>query len=296
MHTRREAIRLLAVAGGAALMGASEQPAGIHTRPIPRSGESLPVIGLGTWQTFDVSPSTAVEEVLATFGRRGGKLVDTSPMYGRSEGVVGDLSEGLGLRSSLFIATKVWTTGEESGRAQMEGSLRALRTSRVDLMQVHNLVDVATHLPVLRDRKRAGRTRYIGITHYEESAYAEVERVLRRERVDFLQINYSLSEQAAATRLLPLTCELGVAVIANRPFAGGDLFRSVRNKPLPPWSAEFDCQSWAQFFLKWIVSDSRITCAIPATSKVSYLEDNMRAGFGRLPNEAMRRRMSQVLS
>lgn len=254
----------------------------MQTKPIPSTNEAIPVIGLGTWQTFDVSDSKPLEEVLRAFVAAGGKLIDSSPMYGRSERVAGDLATKLNLHSSLFIATKVWTRGKAAGIAQMENSMRELETRRIDLMQVHNLVDVNTHLVTLRDWKRAGKIRYIGITHYTAGAYSEVESILKREPVDFLQINYSLAEPEAEQRLLPLAAEKRLAVIANRPFASGGLFAEVRNKPLPSWAAEIECQSWAQVFLKWIVSHPAITCAIPATSKLKHLEDNVRAGFGRL--------------
>jgi diketogulonate reductase-like aldo/keto reductase len=266
------------------------------TRAIPSSGELLPLIGLGTWQTFDVDASDEgpQRDVMAAFVRLGGKVVDSSPMYGRSEEVVGDVATKLRVRPSLFLATKVWTTGRDAGVAQMTRSSEKLRSPRIDLMQVHNLVDTDTHLATLRRWRQEGRVRYIGITHYERSAYADVERILRREKIDFLQINYNIAEPEAAERLLPLAHDRGVAVIANRPFGGGELFRRFGRTPVPQWAADFDCHSWAQFFLKWIVSDRNVNCAIPATSKVDYLTDNMAAGYGRLPDAATRRRMREL--
>ncbi len=262
-------------------------------RSIPSSGEKLPVIGLGTWQTFDVGASAAerapLEEVLRSFVKLGGKLVDSSPMYGRAEAVLGELAAKLEL--PLFLATKIWTTGREAGIESMQRSLDLLRTKRLDLMQVHNLVDLPTHLPTLRAWKEEGKLRYLGITHYTAGSHAEVARVLANEPIDFVQINYSLMEREAEERVLPLAQERGVAVIINRPFGGGGLFPRVRAQPLPEWAAEFGCKSWAQFFLKWIVAHPAVTCAIPATSNPRHLADNMTAGTGPLPNEQMRARM-----
>ena len=207
-------------------------------RPIPHSGESLPVVGLGTWQTFDAATDAARaphREVLAEFSRLGGRVIDSSPMYGRAESVVGDLAAELGIQKQLFIATKVWTSGRDAGIRQMEESFRRLRVSRIDLMQVHNLVDWQTHLQTLRAWKAQGRIRYIGVTHYTESAYGELERVVQKEELDFVQLNYSIAERAAERRMLPLAAERGLAVLANRPLAEGGLFKKVRGRPLPPW-------------------------------------------------------------
>jgi diketogulonate reductase-like aldo/keto reductase len=265
------------------------------TRAIPSSGEKIPVIGLGTWQTFDVdlAPDTRKQlgEVLSLLVKLGGRVIDSSPMYGRSEQVIGELAGALGLQEKLFLATKVWTRGKQAGIESMERSMARLQSKRIDLMQVHNLVDVATHLATMREWKEQGRLRYIGITHYNASAFAEVEKVLRSEKVDFLQINYSIMEREAEQRILPLAQDRQVAVIINRPLGGGDLFGRVRAKPLPEWAAEFDCRSWAQFLLKWIAAHPAVTCVIPATDKAPHLEDNLQAGLGRLPNEKMRRRM-----
>jgi diketogulonate reductase-like aldo/keto reductase len=269
-------------------------------RAIPSSGEKIPVIGLGSWQVFDVGPDAAqrqpLEEVLSRFVALGGRVVDSSPMYGRAEQVIGDIAIKLSLHASLFMATKVWTTGKEEGIASMERSLAKLQTKTIDLMQVHNLVDVRTHLATLRAWKEQGRTRYLGITHYNSSAYSEVAKLLRTEKVDFLQINYSLGEREAEKEILPLAQERGVAVLINRPFGGGDLFSRVRQRPLPDWAAEFDCHSWVQFLLKWIIAHPAVTCAIPATGNVRHLEENMEAGLGRLPDVKLRSRMVDAIA
>ena len=301
--TRREAIRTI-IGGGAALLAARSHAVNdkieLIQRKIPSTGESLPVIGLGTWQAFDVGDSpnerAPLEEVMRAFVRLGGRLIDSSPMYGRAEKVVGDLATKLNLHDQLFLATKVWTTGRAAGITSMERSLDLLKAKKVDLMQVHNLVDVETHLATLREWKQQGRVRYIGITHYTAGAQAEVARVLERETVDFVQINYSLMEREAEQRVLPIAQERGVAVIVNRPLGGGGLFSRVRGKPLPDYPAEFDCTSWAQFFLKWIIANPAVTCAIPATNKVAHLDDNMRGGIGRLPNESLRKRMIETVA
>src|SRR5436309_6069616 len=307
--TRREAAKVI---GGAAAglflpitpRAANESSSAMLTRSIPSSGEKLPVIGLGTWQAFDVDLTAdsrrQLEEVLSLFVKFGGRVIDSSPMYGRAEAVIGDLTASLRLRDSLvadfFLATKVWTRGKESGIKSMERSMALLRTKRIDLMQVHNLVDVHTHLATLREWKEQGRIRYVGITHHEAGAFGEMEKLMRSEKLDFVQINYSLMEPEAEQSLLPLARERGIAVLANRPFGAGDLFDKVRSKPLPDWASEFDCRSWAQFFLKWIVANPAVTCAIPATDKARHLEDNMQGGIGRLPDAKMRRRMIELIA
>jgi diketogulonate reductase-like aldo/keto reductase len=292
--TRRDSLRL--VAGGLALgavSAAAEEKAGaMLSRAIPSTGEKLPVIGMGTWQTFDVADPTPLEEVLRTFVELGGRLIDSSPMYGRSEKVTGDLAAKLNLRDRLFVATKVWTSGRAQGIAQMEDSMKKLRSRPIDLMQVHNLVDVTTHLDTLRGWKKDGIIRYLGITHYTASQHDAVAKLVGAEVLDFLQINYSTGERQAEDKLLPLAKDLGVAVIVNRPFAGGELFKRLREKPLPAWSKEIGCESWAQLMLKFVVSHPAVTCAIPATSKVAHLRDNMRAGHGEMPDEAMRKQIA----
>jgi aryl-alcohol dehydrogenase-like predicted oxidoreductase len=230
--------------------------------------------------------------VLNSFVRGGGKVVDSSPMYGTSEEVVGDLAGELDLRPSLFVATKVWTSGRQRGIDQMNASMRKLRADPIDLMQVHNLLDVTPHLETLRAWKAEGRVRYLGVTHYTASSYDAVAAVLERERLDFVQINYSIGEREAERKLLPLARERGVAVIANRPFAGGDLFRRLRARPLPEYATEIGCTSWAQLMLKFIISHPAVTVAIPGTSKVEHLRDNLKAGEGPFPDERMRARIA----
>jgi diketogulonate reductase-like aldo/keto reductase len=285
------ACALLAVRAG------RSQDQKIMTRGIPATGEQLPAIGLGTWQAFDVGASAAarapLREVIARFEKAGGKVIDSSSMYGSAESVAGDLVAELGLRDKLFIATKMWTRGRAEGIREMETSFRRLRVKQMDLMQVHNLLDVDVHTKTLLDWKAQGRIRYMGITHYTASAHAEVERQLKKQKYDFLQINYSLAERDSEKRLLPFCAENKIAVIANRPFAEGAMFRRVRGKPLPPWAAQAGIASWAQFFLKWIVGHPAVTCAIPGTGKPEHIADNVAAGFGTLPDAALRKRMAE---
>jgi diketogulonate reductase-like aldo/keto reductase len=305
--TRRRAVRLIgASAAGLCLpvrasrAQAKAESLAMLARAIPSSGEKVPVIGLGTWQAFDVDLTSdnrrQLGDVLSLFVKLSGRVMDTSPMYSRAEDVIGELTTTLGIQDKIFLATKVWTRGKENGVKSMERSMALLRAKRIDLMQVHNLVDVQTQLATLREWKAQGRIRYLGITHYEAGAFADVERIIRSEKLDFVQINYSLMEREAEERLLPLAQERGIAVIVNRPFGGGDLFNQTRSKPLPDWAAEFDCHSWAQFFLKWIVTNPAVTCAIPATNKPRHLEDNMGGGIGRLPDAKMRQRMVELAS
>lgn len=263
-------------------------------RAIPKTGERIPAIGLGTWQTFDVSSASEkaqVAEVLRLFVEHGGRVVDSSPMYGASEEVVGETAARTGVVEKLFVATKVWTSGRESGIRQMEDSLRKLRVHKLDLMQVHNLVDTETHLATLREWKKQGRVRYLGLTHYTESALPALERAMRASSVDFVQFNYSLAERGAEARMLPAAADTGTAVIINRPFAGAGLFSRVRGKALPAFAAEFGIRSWAQYFLKFILSHPAVTCAIPATSDPKHLVDNMAAGSGPMPDAKTRQRM-----
>jgi len=294
MDPRRRALLGILAAGALVKPAQAEAPL---TRPIPSSGEPLPVIGLGTWQTFDVGNDAAarapLREVLKLLDRN---MVDSSPMYGTSESVAGDLIAELGIRNRLFVATKVWASGGAEGIRQMEISFRRLRVDRMDLMQVHNLVDVGTHTKTLKTWKAEGRVRYIGITHYTSSAYPEVERWLRTGDYDFVQINYSLDEREAEKRILDLARDRRVAVIVNRPFAGSSLFRRVRGTALPEWAKEeLGVESWAQYFLKWIVGHPAVTCAIPGTRKPEHMRDNLAAGVGRLPDAALRERMARYI-
>jgi diketogulonate reductase-like aldo/keto reductase len=305
--TRREATRLIGASAAGLFLSvrasraqAKAESTAMLTRAIPSSGEKLPVIGLGTWQAFDVDLTSdnrrQLGDVLSLFVKLGGRVIDTSPMYGRAEDVIGELTTALGIQDKIFLATKVWTSGKENGIKSMERSMALLRAKRIDLMQVHNLVDVQTQLATLREWKAQRRIRYLGITHYEAGAFADVEKIMRSEKLDFVQINYSLMEREAEERLLPLAQERGVAVIVNRPFGGGDLFSRTRSKLLPDWAAEFDCRSWAQFFLKWIVANPAVTCAIPATDKSRHLEENIQGGIGALPDAKTRQRMVELVS
>ncbi len=301
--SRRDILKLSAAAGCAGLLPrwaiSAEDSTTMLKRRIPSSGEELPALGLGTSQVFDVGTATAerapLREVLRILVESGASVVDSSPMYGRSEGVVGDLTADMKMQNKIFYATKVWTRGKEEGIRQMEQSLARFQVDRIDLMQVHNLTDTATHLATLRDWKEAGRIRYLGVTHYQSGAYDDLMRVIRNERLDFVQFNYSPLEAEAEEALLPLAADEGVAVIANEPFDSGRAFSLTRGKPLPPWAADFDCASWAQFFLKYILGHPAVTCAIPGTSDPEHARDNLQAGFGRLPDEKTRVRMRAYL-
>lgn len=251
-------------------------------------------MGLGTWQTFDVGPGDLgpIRDVYARFLERGGRVVDTSPMYGRAEGVIGAFRGECADDRRPFLATKVWTSGADAGVSQMNVSFERLRTTQIDLMQVHNLVDFAAHLPTLRAWKSEGRIRYIGVTHYQSSAFDRLQAAIREPGVDFVQLNYSIGDREAEAKLLPMAADRGIAVIVNQPFGGGSLFGRVRSTPLPAWAAECGCKSWAQVFLKYILGHPAVTCVIPATSKVRHLDDNLEAGTGVLPDAKLRLRMS----
>lgn len=303
--TRR---RFLAGAAGLAALGAGGAGGAgtaMATRPIPRSGERLPVIGLGTWRTFDVGPSEAERapclEVLRRFLAGGGRVVDSSPMYGEVETVVGDLLATLRAEGARppdrrpFLATKVWTQGRAAGEAQMRESLRRLRVETLDLMQVHNLLDWREHLPVMRAWKARGTFRYLGVTHYATGAFGELEALLRGEHLDFVQLPYSAGRREAEARLLPAAAETGTAVLVMRPFEEGDLFRAVKGRPLPPWAGELGATTWSEVFLKFILSHPAVTAVIPATANPRHLDENLRAGRGPLPDAALRRRMAQDL-
>lgn len=330
--SRREALRLLAVVGtggtfgGPLLVGSPASASGdtnepasgvlsgrtavddpdgrasqddaMRRREIPSSGEMLPVVGLGTWQQFDVGPSEDARAPLKAVLRRmvqlGGSVVDSSPMYGRAERVIGALSAELGLTDEIFAATKVWTRGKQDGIAQMKASMEKMRHRPMDLMQVHNLIDWQAHLKTLRDWKAEGRVRYVGVTHYRTGAFDELSRVIRTTDIDFVQLPYSIQTRRADERLLPLAADNGVAVIVNRPYEGGALFGAVEGRALPSWAQSF-ADSWGQFFLKFILARPEVTCVIPGTSDPEHCRDNMRAGYGPLPDEATRRRMVQHL-
>lgn len=266
------------------------------TRPIPRGGETLPVIGLGTWPMFDVGPEervrAPVREVVRTLVEGGGRVIDSSPMYGRAEAVAGALVEELGAREKAFLATKVWTSGRERGIAEMHRSAERLRTRTIDLVQIHNLLDWRTHLETLRAMKERGEIRYIGITHYTDAALPELARILRAEgSIDFVQCAYSLSQRAAEQALLPVAAGEGVAVILNRPLGQGGLFGRVRGRPLPDCARQFECASWTEFFLKYVLAEAAVTCVIPATGDPAHMADNLAAGSGRLPDARQRQQM-----
>jgi diketogulonate reductase-like aldo/keto reductase len=271
----------------------------MHTRLIPASKELLPVVGCGTYRSFDVGAGSEerapLREVLKALFAGGGSVIDSSPMYGAAEGVVGDLLAQTQNRSRAFLATKVWTSGKQAGLDQIKRSFALLQDRRIDLIQVHNLLDWRVQLATLRDLKSAGRIRYVGITHYSASAYVEVESVLRSETLDFLQINYAMNDTAAERRILPLAADRGVAVIANQPFGGGGLLGELRRRPLPSWAREIDCQSWAQVLLKFVLSHPAVTCVIPGTARPEHMVDNIGAGVGRMPDAALRARMIESI-
>ncbi len=270
----------------------------MQTRPVPGTGEALPVIGLGTSRVFDVgSTPEAIEsrrEVVAALVNAGGSVIDTSPMYNRSERVIGEVLDASGLRESCFLATKVWTDGSDAGERQMRRSAALMNTDRIDLMQVHNRRDMDSHWPTILALKESGFIRYNGVTDYRESAHRAMQAIMRRYRPEFVQINYSLGERGAEDELLPLAADLGIAVIVNRPFMAGRLFRAVGDRPLPGWAKDY-VTSWGQFFLKFIVSHPAVTCVIPATSKLKHMVDNAAAGFGPMPNAKTRRRMADFI-
>jgi diketogulonate reductase-like aldo/keto reductase len=268
------------------------------TRRIPSSGEAIPVIGLGTSGPFEVGTSASdrapLKEVLDAFFAAGAKLIDTSPMYSTAEGVLGDLLTPQ-MHERVFLATKVWTRGERDGIAQMKKSAELTKHPKLDLIQVHNLLDLDTHLKTLRAMKAEGRVRYIGITHYTVGSHTDLARVIEREKIDFVQLNYSAVTRNAEQRLLPLAADKGVAVLVNRPFEDGDMFDAVKGKPLPAWAADIDATSWGQVFLKYILAHPAVTAVIPATGKIRHLEDNLGAGRGRLPDAKQKAQIVEAL-
>ena len=299
--SRRQAIKGIAL--GAASLSLPQsilaQTSSMLTKSIPSTGEGIGAVGLGTWQSFDVGNSEAsgapLREVLTTLVDAGGSMVDSSPMYGTSERVVGDLSKELNLQSKIFYATKVWTSGRQRGVDQMNASHQKMRTNQMDLMQIHNLQDWRTHLSTLYRWKAEGKIRYIGITHYLDSAHEELEHITKKERIDFVQVNYSMAELNAERTLLQAARDQGVAVITNRPYAGGALFRKTRGVELPEWASDFECKSWGQFFLKYLIAHPAVTCVIPGTSKPHHMRDNVAAGMGKMPDENQRKEMKKLI-
>jgi diketogulonate reductase-like aldo/keto reductase len=294
--SRRTWLKLAAALTLGGNMPAARAADGLLHRSIPKTGEAIPAVGLGTWQGFDVAGNAAqtaqAREALKALVDLGGRLIDSSPMYGSAESVSGQLAQELGVQPKLFVATKVWTSGRQAGIRQMEDSMRKLRVERLDLMQVHNLVDASTHLATLRDWKKAGRVRYLGVTHYHTGAHRDLEKYIEPGDIDFVQVNYSLAEPEADRRLLAVAAESRTAVIVNRPFAEGAMFGRVKGKPLPEWAKDIGCANWAQFFLKWILAHPAVTCAIPGTRNARHVADNMGAASGPLPDEPMRKRMA----
>lgn len=293
LWTRRDALIAGAALGVAPIVGRAEERNMIN-RPIPASSERLPVIGLGTYMVFDIDSTPAEmakrREIVELLFGEGGSVIDTSPMYNRSEAVIGDIIESGVPREPMFIATKVWTDGRDAGIEQMERSAELMNTNIIDLMQVHNLRDTRTHMKTIHEWQEQGRIRYNGLTHYRASALDALEAEVRQHRPQFVQINYSLGEREADARFLPLAQDMGVAVLINRPFQSGALFRAVKGMELPGWAADF-AASWGQFFLKFIISHPAVTCVIPATSKPHHMRDNLEAGFGELPDATTRKRM-----
>lgn len=301
--SRRTTLRWISLAGAASIFPSYTSvfpDKSMHTRVIPSTTEALPVVGLGTWQQFDVGTSPSerqpLEEVLKLMIQYGGKLIDSSPMYGKAEKVIGDLSSGLHLNNTLFYATKVWTSGKEEGIRQMEESMQKMQRETMDLMQIHNLVDWQTHLQTLKKWKEAGKVRYIGITHYTTAAHDQLEQIIKTENIDFVQFNYSIRVRNAEKSLLAAAKDKGVAVIINEPFESGSLFNLVKGKNLPPWAAEYDIKSWAQYFLKYILSHPAVNCVIPGTSNPKHLTDNMLSGYGAFADEKGRSKMAAYIN
>ncbi len=302
-HPNRRAVLAWPIVATAALalpFGSSHEPAHASSpmlkRKIPSSGEELPVVGVGTWQTFDIGNDRAElesrKEVLRVLFEAGGSVIDSSPMYGRAEAVTGTLLAEMKARDKAFLATKVWTSGERAGIQQMEASASKLQTKVIDLMQIHNLVDWRTHLKTLRAWKEQGKFRGIGITHYTVPALEDLAGIIRAEKLDFVQLGYSIGVRAPEHKLLPLCAEKGVAVIANQPFDSGQHFSRARGKPLPGWAADIDATTWGQVFLKYLLGHPAVTCVIPGTAKPEHMRDNVAAGMGRLPDATLRKRMA----
>jgi diketogulonate reductase-like aldo/keto reductase len=302
--TRRQTLRLLALSGATWLASPAQAFSDVNKsmmrKAIPSSGEMLPVIGLGTWIQFDVARLSAeieeLKKVLKNMKDIGGRIIDSSPMYGRSEETIGDLATGQNIGENFFYATKVWTRGKQAGIEQMNASFRKMRRSKMDLMQIHNLVDWKTHMQTLRQWKTEGKIRYFGITHYTDTYHDELAEIIAREKPDFAQFNYSIRNRNAEKRLLSTARDSGTAVIINQPFETGALFNSVNGKQLPGWAAEYEITNWAQFFLKYIISHPAVTCTIPGTSNPRHLVENMETAYGKMPDDKGRKRMADYFA
>jgi aryl-alcohol dehydrogenase-like predicted oxidoreductase len=298
--SRRTVVKGLGATGIMALSPAQAENQVMPHRPIPSSGETIPVIGLGTSRTFNVEADAEqlapLLEVVETFFDHGGRLIDSSPMYGRAEAVTGELLARTQHTDGVFAATKVWADGDIVGMAQMDRSINLMGVQAMDLMQIHNLRDWRVHIKTLREWKESGKIRYIGITTSRASQYEDFAQVMRNEPLDFVQFNYSMGEPEAESVLLPLAADKGVATLINRPYMRGVLFSRVKDKPLPEWAAELDVTSWGQFFLKFVLSHPAVTCIIPATSKAHHMRDNMAGGLGVIPDQKLRQRMLDYVS
>jgi aryl-alcohol dehydrogenase-like predicted oxidoreductase len=289
--SRREVLKAgLALAAASFAPGAARAEAPLLTQPVPATGVRLPIVGIGTnrFGTGDAAWNARLRDTLATFARLGGKVVDTAPSYGDSERAIGAILAATGLRERLFLATKLDRGGVADGRQRLDASFAALGTTRLDLVQLHNLIGAGTLLPLLREQQAAGRIGHIGITSSSDSQYAEMEAIMRRERLDFIQVDYAVGNRGAGERLLPLAADRGMAVLVNLPFGRGAQFRAVGGRPLPGWAAEIDCTSWAQVFLKYVLGHPAVTCAIPGSTQAAHVEDNLGAARGRLPDAALR--------
>ena len=300
--TRRTANKIIAMGFPLCIFNPNfiiESEKRMNKRVIPSTKELLPCVGVGTWQTFDVGNNMekrdSLKKVLQILLKYGGSLIDSSPMYGSSEKVVGELTKELGIRNQIFEATKVWISGEKEGKEQIDASLNLLNTKGIELLQIHNLLDWKTHIKTLQNLKEQKVIKYIGITHYHSGGYAEMEKIMVNEKIDFIQINYNLANRQANKRILPLAKDRGIAVLINRPYEGGTLFRKTKNKELPKWAEEFGAETWGQFFLKFILANESVTCVIPGTSKPHHMEDNVKAGIGLLPNLKHQSKMIEFL-
>jgi len=299
---RRELLKIGLCTGASVLLpsgGLRAQAGLLIQKKIPSTGETIPIIGIGTARRYEEITTEAekapLRDTLRQFKELGGKVIDSSPTYGTAEAVVGELVDELKIRDSLFFATKVSTSGRQAGIDQIQQSFKRLRTVKIDLIAVHNLRDTRTQLQTLRELKQAGRIRYLGITTSFENQYGEFEQTMKAETLDFIQVDYALDNRNADERILPLAAERGMAAMINLPFGRGRLFNAVQGKKLPDWVTEFDCRTWAQFFLKYIVSHPAVTCAVPGMAKAEYVVDNLGAARGRLPDNAMRRRMEKFI-